>query len=236
MADSARAPQIIGYVRVSTKEQSISGLGLEAQRECIARYVAAVGGRLLKTYVEVESGKNSQRPEIAVAIAHAKRVRAKLVIAKLDRLARSVHFITGLIESRVDFASCENPDANVLETQLRAMIAEEEGRKISERTKAALSAAKQRGIKLGSARIGHWKGRERIRQAAIRKAATIAKANRDRQSDEVYPLVLPLIFQLRGEGMSLQAIANHLNGKDFTTVRGLPWNRMQVLRLLQKQA
>jgi len=224
--------KIIGYVRVSTQKQGESGLGLDAQRTAIEAYAKAEGGELVTTFREVESGKRSDRPELAKAVALAKRTRARLVIAKLDRLARNVAFVSSLMESKVDFVACDNPHANRLTLHILAAIAEHEAEAVSQRTKAALAAAKARGVKLGSARPGHWSGREAIQRKAQRAATAAAKVKRDSEAEPVYSEVLPIIHAMREAGDSLQDIADELNGQGFTTIRGAAWGKMQVSRLL----
>ena len=146
--------KIIAYYRVSTKQQGESGLGLEGQVATVAAYARGQGAEVLKTYREVESGKRADRPELAKALAHARRSRATLVIAKLDRLARNVHFLSGLMESNVDFIACDNPHANKLTIHILAAVAEDEAQRISARTKAALAAYRARGGLLGGAAGG----------------------------------------------------------------------------------
>src|SRR6266566_8947648 len=185
--------KLIGYVRVSTARQGESGLGLEAQLSALNQYAASSNGSIIQIYREVESGTDSDRPEIAKAIAHAKRIRGRLVIAKLDRLARKTHFVTGLQESGVDFVACDSPNDDRMMTQVKAVFAEEEARKISQRTTAALMAAKARGTLLGSARPGHWNGREAARLRGALKGSEAAKAKRDAEAEPVYSEVLPTI-------------------------------------------
>src|ERR1700730_15129692 len=132
----------VAYYRVSTERQGRSGLGLDAQREAVVRHVTGHKGELIADFCE--SGKRSDRPQLAAAIGAAKKAKATLIIAKLDRLARNVHFISGLMESGVDFAH-----ANKLMVHLLAAFAEHEREQISQRTKDALAAAKVRGIRLG---------------------------------------------------------------------------------------
>ena len=136
---------LIPYYRVSTKKQGASGLGLEAQVASVNSYAIAGAHKIIASYQEIETGKRSDRPELAKAIMHAKRAKATLIIAKLDRLARNVHFLSGLMEARVDFVCCDNPHANRLTLHILAAVAEDEARAISERTKAALAAYKARG-------------------------------------------------------------------------------------------
>src|SRR3954471_7798 len=151
-AGEPRAPIFVSYLRVSTAMQGASGLGLEAQREAIDRHVRQAGGKLLSEHIEIESGKKNDRPEIAKALAAARAKRATLIIAKLDRLARNVAFISNLMESGVDFVAVDLPQANRLTVHILAAVAEHEAKMISERTKAALAAAKARGQQLGGDR------------------------------------------------------------------------------------
>src|SRR5580704_1813705 len=149
-------PRFVSYYRVSTAQQGASGLGLEAQREAVSRYVASVnggaGGVIVADFTEIESGKKSDRPQIAAALAACRLRRATLVIAKLDRLARNVHFVSSLMESGVDFVACDNPEANRLTVHILAAVAEHEAAMISARTQAALEAARARGVALGGLR------------------------------------------------------------------------------------
>jgi DNA invertase Pin-like site-specific DNA recombinase len=137
------------YYRVSTQQQGRSGLGLEAQQEQVRRYVASVGGTLLAEHVEIESGKVNARPVLAATIAECRRDKSVLIIAKLDRLARNVAFVSGLMEARVEFLALDAPFANRLFIHILAAVAEHERELISQRTKSALKAAKARGIVLG---------------------------------------------------------------------------------------
>jgi DNA invertase Pin-like site-specific DNA recombinase len=225
--------KVIGYIRVSTAKQGESGLGLDAQLSSIDLYAKANAGEVLQIYREIESGTNSERPQLAKAVAHAKRAKARLVIAKLDRLARNVHMVSGLMQSGVDFIACDNPNANKLTVHILAAVAEDEADRISARTKAALQAAKARGMLLGSARPGHWEGREEARVQGAYKGGAAIRQKTAREAAPIYSEVLPVIRKLHGEGESLQAIADHLNAQGKTTLRGLPWNKMQVQRLLK---
>jgi DNA invertase Pin-like site-specific DNA recombinase len=147
-------------------------------------------------------------------------------------LARNVHLVSGLMESGVDFIACDNPNANKLTVHILAAVAEDEAERISQRTTAALEAAKARGVLLGSSRPNHWKGREDRRQAGAVSGAKAAKIKRDADALPVYAAAAPIAKRLSDEGASLQEIADELNGEGLTTVRGMPWNRMQVSRLL----
>src|SRR5262245_49786371 len=141
--------KFIGYLRVSTKGQGESGLGIEAQRAAVEAYGRQNGAEVGAWYTEVESGKLADRPELIRALAHARRSKGTLVVAKLDRLARNVAFLSALMDSSVPFVACDNPHANRLTLHILAAVAEAEAKAISERTKAALAAYKARGGKLG---------------------------------------------------------------------------------------
>src|SRR5271154_3347795 len=144
--------KFISYLRVSTARQGASGLGLEAQREAVSRYLNGGHWQLVQELVEVESGKRNDRPAIAEALRLCRLHRATLIIAKLDRLARNVHFISSLMEAGVEFVAVDFPQANRLTVHILAAVAEHEASMISARTKAALAAAKARGVKLGGQR------------------------------------------------------------------------------------
>ena len=202
----------IAYYRVSTQRQGQSGLGLEAQRAAVAGYNIAA------EYTEIESGKKSQRPQLAAALAEAKRTGATLLIAKLDRLARNVHFITCLLEAGVPILCADMPEADRTFLQMAAVFAEWEGRRISERTKAALAAAKQRGTRLGSPDPA--KGGSAT--AGIRRDATA----------KVAPQAMPIITALRAAGQSLRAIASALNTADIPTAMGGKWHASSVRNLI----
>src|SRR5688572_15760498 len=124
----------VSYLRVSTQKQGQTGLGMEAQRTAITNYLDGGNWKLIAEYVEVESGKNNQRPELEKALQRCRQTGAKLLIAKLDRLARNVHFIAGLMESNVDFLAVDMPSANRLTVHILAAVAEDEARRISQRT------------------------------------------------------------------------------------------------------
>jgi DNA invertase Pin-like site-specific DNA recombinase len=224
----------IAYYRVSTKQQGASGLGLDAQRNAVAAFAAQHGASIVKEFTEVESGKKSDRPELTAALACAKRARATLVVAKLDRLARNVHFLSGLMESGVDFLAVDNPAANKLTVHIMAAMAEYEREAISARTKAALAEAKARGVALGSARPGHWEGREEARRRG--GLTGLAKAHKvvSEKARAEYADLLPSIQEMRTRGMSLRAIASALNKQGHKTRRGKDFGPSQIQKILER--
>jgi DNA invertase Pin-like site-specific DNA recombinase len=145
----AKSTGFIAYYRVSTDRQGRSGLGLEAQRAAVGRYLAGIGGILMAEHTEVETGRRNDRPELAKALAACRKHKARLVIAKLDRLSRNVAFIATMMDAGVEFVACDNPHATRLTLHILAAVAEHEREMISARTKAALQAAKARGVRLG---------------------------------------------------------------------------------------
>jgi DNA invertase Pin-like site-specific DNA recombinase len=226
------AKRLVAYYRVSTKGQERSGLGLEAQRTAVAEYARQTGGAVIAEYTETETGKTSDRPNLAEAIGHSRLSAATLVIAKLDRLARNVHFTSGLMESGVEFVACDNPDANKLTIHLLAAMAEHEATQISNRTKDALQAAKARGVKLGSARPGHWEGREHLRGWA--EATKAAATRRAQKAREEYAFLVPTLQRMQQEGKSFQKMADWLNGQGHTTRRGAAFTSAIVWRILNR--
>lgn len=223
---------IVAYFRVSTKRQGQSGLGLEGQAVAVEAYAKQTGRTIVARYLEVESGRNSARPELAKALSHAKRSKGILAVAKLDRLARDVEFLARIMNSEADFVACDNPAANRLTLHILAAVAEAEARTTSDRTKAALAAAKTRGVLLGSARPGHWAGREQARLNGLAKARTVAATVRTERAEQAYADILPAMTEMRANGMTLAAIAERLNSEGHTTRRGKPWNPVQVSRVL----
>lgn len=206
-------PQYITYLRVSTQQQGQSGLGLEAQRAAVRRYTEA--GEVLAEYIEVESGRKASRPELEQALAHARRAKATLIIAKLDRLARNVYFVSKLLRDGVDFIACDNPHANKVMIQMMAVFAEFEADQISQRTRAALAAARARGVKLGG---------PDPRGAARRWSEQRAEANAPARA---------AAQALHEQGKTLLEVAAGLQAKGILTPRGLrSWSPKQVSRLL----
>jgi DNA invertase Pin-like site-specific DNA recombinase len=227
-------PKFVAYYRVSTSRQGRSGLGLEAQQAAVEAYATREAGELIAPpFVEVESGRCTARPELSKAIAHARRHKAVLLVAKLDRLARNVAFLSSLMESRIDFTAVDNPHATKLTIHILAAVAEEEARAISARTKAALAAAKVRGVLLGSARPDHWVGsRVEARLDGQKKATKAAAKSKIARRVVSVSDVLPKIKQLRSDGLSLRAIAKKLNDDSSVNLQGLPWSAMAVHRIL----
>jgi DNA invertase Pin-like site-specific DNA recombinase len=222
--------KLIAYYRVSTKAQGDSGLGLEGQTAAVEGYARAASGAILRTYQEVESGKRADRPELAKALTDAKRSKATLVIAKLDRLARNVAFLANLMESGVDFVACDNPQANRLTIHILAAVAENEAVMISQRTKAALAAYKARGGVLGASRPECRKLSADAAAKGRHAAATAIRA----KAKAAYEDLAPMIAELKASGRSLRDIASALNGEGHTTRRGMPWNPVQVGRILMR--
>src|SRR5215469_10603747 len=214
----------ISYLRVSTGRQGKSGLGLEAQRSAVADYLNGGKWSLVKEFTEIESGKRADRPVLEKAIKACRVYGAKLVIAKLDRLSRDAHFLLGLEKAGVDFVAADMPNANRLTVGIMAMVADEERRMISERTKDALAAAKKRGVKLG----GDRGARPTAKQRALGRAALQAKAHA-RAAD-----LAPTIKELQAAGCeSLRAIAAGLEERGIPAARGGTWSAVQVMRLLE---
>jgi DNA invertase Pin-like site-specific DNA recombinase len=182
-AGEPRGAAFVSYLRVSTDKQGASGLGLEAQREAIDRHVRSAGGSLLTEFIEVESGKRNDRPEIAKALAACRARRATLIIAKLDRLARNVAFISNLMESGVEFLAADMPMANRLTVHILAAVAEHEREMISARTKAALQAARARGVKLGNPRLRAGD------KASAQAAANAKRGQARRRAKDLMPFI-----------------------------------------------
>src|SRR5437868_9578956 len=211
----------VAYLRVSTGRQGRSGLGLEAQREAVARYAAGHGCGVTAEYVEIETGKGanalSKRPQLMAALAEAKRSSATLVIAKLDRLARNVHFISGLMETGVDFVVADMPHADKFRLHLEAVIAEDEARRISERTKDALAAAKAKGVELG------------------KNGKVLAALNKAAADERVTPLI-PVLLDLTGPGLRLRQMVATLSDRGVASPAGGKWHLANLHRALRRVA
>lgn len=226
--------KIIAYYRVSTKGQGVSGLGLDGQKAALESFARLYDAKIVAAYKEVESGKHDNRPELVKALAHAKRSQATLVVAKMDRLSRNATFLSALLDSGVKFLAVDNPHANELTIRILAAVAQQERQDISSRTKAALAAVKRRGVKLGSAREGHWKGKEAIRLAAAAKARKAAAKANKANATAAYADLYGDLEAMRAEGLTLRAMADRLNCMGHTTRRGKEWSATQVMRVLQR--
>lgn len=213
---------IISYYRVSTQKQGNSGLGIEAQRATVTDYAQRAGALVVAEFIEVESGKRNNRPQLAEAIAEAKRTGATLVIAKLDRLARNAGFVFALRDAGVKFIACDIPEANTLTVGIFAVMAQHEAELISTRTRAALQAKKARGAKLGKPENLTAEARAKGREAHSRNAAN----NQNTKTARGYALLL------RGNGSTLRQMAATLNAEGFKTPRGGQFSAVQVARIL----
>ena len=218
---------IVAYYRVSTREQGKSGLGLDAQRQAIARFAEAEGFEVVAAFTEVETGKGAdaldRRPQLAAALAEARRHgRCAVVVAKLDRLSRDVAFIANLMAHRVPFIVAElGTDADPFMLHLYAALAEKERRLISERTKAALAVAKGRGVTLGNPRLAD--------------ARAVAHARLKGEADTFARSVAPAIREAKAAGAtSLRSIAGALNARGIATARGSRWEAQTVANVLRR--
>ncbi len=216
----------IAYYRVSTDKQGRSGLGLEAQRHAVAEYLNGGQWKLVKEFTEVESGKrDDNRPQLAEAFKACRAYGAKLVIAKLDRLSRDAHFLLGLQKAGVEFVCVDDPHMTPLTLGIRAVVAQHERDLISSRTKAALAAAKRRGVKLGGDR-GVVPGKK-----TRAKAVEALQARADAKAADLAPIIAEL--QAAGK-TSLRAIAAGLNDLGIPTARGGKWSSPQVMRMMDR--
>jgi DNA invertase Pin-like site-specific DNA recombinase len=227
--------KFISYLRVSTDKQGRSGLGIEAQREAVTRYLNGGRWTVAAEYVETESGKRSDRPKLAAALAHAKAIKAKLVFAKLDRLTRNVDLLRSLVDSGVDLVFCDLPSVppgpmgRFLLTQMAA-VAELEAGLIGERTKNALAAAKARGVKLGNPN-----GARALRGKQTGNAEAVTKI-KERASQRAMDLQ-GIIETIKRSGItSVRAIAEELNRQGINSPRGGAWHPTAVVRLLNRLA
>jgi DNA invertase Pin-like site-specific DNA recombinase len=213
--------KFVAYYRVSTDKQGKSGLGLDAQRQAVENYLNGGNWKLIGEFTEVESGKNSDRPQLRAAQAACKKHKAKLVIAKLDRLSRNVAFIANLLEAGTDFVAADNPHANKPMVQMMAVFAEMERDAISKRTKEALAAAKARGVRLGNPRLA--------------QARAGVNAARQEAADSFAVDVLPIIRQIQKSGISsLRGVAKALSARGVKTARGGEWTAVQVSDILRR--
>lgn len=212
----------VAYYRVSTKAQGVSGLGLEAQQYAVAAFLK--GSKIAGEYIEVESGKKNNRPQLLAAIGHARKIKATLVIAKLDRLSRNAAFVFTLKDSGVDFVCADMPDANTLTIGIFAVLAQHERELISSRTKAALQAKKAQGARLGKPENLTDQAREAATQSLRDKAA--ANENNRRAA--------ALVQAYRKQGLTWLAIASKLNDAGFKASRGGDFQAVQVQRIHER--
>lgn len=220
--------KIVNYLRVSTRQQGVSGLGLEAQRFALDAYAQQRDANVVETFTEVESGRLNARPELTKALYLAKVTGATLVIAKLDRLSRNAAFLLTLRDSGVRFTAADMPDANDLTVGIMALVAQQEREAISRRTTEALAAAKARGV-----RLGNPYGAAALKRAAKGNAASL-EAIRN-AADSHAKNLQPVIATLSAEGVtSLGAVAEALNVRGMLTPRGGRWHKSSVRNLLDR--
>jgi DNA invertase Pin-like site-specific DNA recombinase len=220
---------IVSYLRVSTeRSQGANGLGIDGQRATVADFCQRGGFTLSKEFVEVESGRNNERTVLAKALAHARRIGATLLVAKLDRLSRSVRFIATVLDAGVEFRACDVPDASRLLLHILSAVAEAEAAAISQRTKVALKAARERGTLLGAQNPAC----RNLTAAATARGRVAGQAANRAKAIAAFVDVLPTITALREEGLSLRAIAERLNA-EFPREGGC-WQAAQVKRVLDR--
>jgi len=229
--------RFVAYYRVSTAQQGASGLGLEAQRRTVRDFIHGGSSELVAEFEEIESGKRSDRPQLDAAIERCKLTGATLLIAKLDRLSRNVHFLTGLMERGVDFTACDMPTANRLTVHIMAAVAQQEREAISARTKSALGSIKAR-LDHGGEHVSRRSGKSisrlgnptglSVSRPDLGTAAVIKRA------DQFAATVSPLVKALRVDGLSFAAIAARLDEQRIKPPRGATWSPMAVKRVLDR--
>ncbi|WP_339673345.1 recombinase family protein [Dasania marina] len=213
----------VAYYRVSTQKQGQSGLGLDAQRQAVDEYLSQYGGEVIDEFVEIESGKRADRPEFTKATDYAELANASVLVAKLDRLSRDLHFITSLQKRGIRFKLCDLPEIDQLTIHILAAMAEHEARMISVRTKQALQVAKARGVVLGNPLL----------EAQRNCDVSAANTHRVRKQQQWQTKILKVIAHLEDtEGLTTcQAIANALNDRELTTARGAKFSVAIISRL-----
>lgn len=231
------AGRFVAYYRVSTQKQGASGLGLDAQRRAVADYLGATSGELVGELEEIESGKRDDRPELAKAMELCHLTGARLLIAKLDRLSRDVHFLTGLKKQGVHFVACDMPEANELTVNIMAAVAEQERQAISERTRAALGSIKAR-LADGGTHVSRRSGKPLKRLGnpqglSVSRPDLGAQATRE-AADRHAQKVGGVVQRLKAEGLSLAAVALRLEEMGARTPRGGAWTAMAVKRILDR--
>ena len=224
----------VSYLRVSTARQGQSGLGLEAERKAVEDYLNGGSWKVLKEFVEVESGSRNDRLELAKAMALCRLRGAVLVIAKIDRLSRDAHFLLGLQKAGVRFVAADMPEANEMVVGIMAVVAQAERKMISVRTKSALAAAKARGVKLGGVRYRKSDGAMVTLDAEASAAGRAAKtAQAVARASDVHPIIADI--QAAG-AKTLREIAAGLNARGIPTARGGEWSAVQVQRVMVRLA
>lgn len=211
----------VTYYRVSTTRQGVSGLGLEAQRQTVERYLAGRDKTVIESFTEVETGKGSnaldRRPQLRSALDLCKKTGATLLLAKIDRLARNVHFVSGLIETGVEFIAADMPNANKVMIQMHAVMSEWERDQISERTKAALVAAKARGVVLGATGPANLK---------------TCNGQRQQKALEFRERLRPVLDGMVAQGLTRRAMVVRLNALGIKAPMGGAWSLGQLQRML----
>ncbi len=213
----------VAYFRVSTQKQGQSGLGLDAQKKAVSEFLAQLGGEVIAEFIEVESGKRADRPEFTKAADYAELANATVLVAKLDRLSRDLHFITSLQKRGIRFKLCDLPEIDQLTIHILAAMAEHEARMISQRTKSALRVAKERGVVLGNPNL------------AVQRNSDVSAANSQRvqKQQDWQAKILKVISHLEDSERltTCQAIADALNERGLTTARGAAFSVPIVSRL-----
>ncbi len=217
----------VAYYRVSTKKQGRSGLGLEAQQKMVKDFVVNNGGDIVAEYTEIESGKHDDRPQLMEAMKHASLVGGKLLVGKLDRLSRDLHFITSLQKSHVDFVVSDLPGCDSFTINIYGSLAQREREMISARTKAGLAAAKARGVKLGT---------NNLKPELVKEASAKGVKIRQQNADDFAAKVSPTIEALMARGTSLRGVASELESLGVKTARGgNTWTATAVKNVLKRE-
>ncbi len=222
MSNDTPARRFVAYFRVSTKRQGADGLGIAAQKDIVARFVAQSGGEVISAFTEVESGKRNDRPQLAAALREAKRQGATLIVGKLDRLGRNLAFIASLMEAGTPFIAADFPQADRLMLHILGAVAQHERETISKRVKDALAQAKVRGTRLGNPNITsiNRQGREKQAKKAQETAETLAS----------------IVMPMRERGETLASIAQMLTSQGIKTARGGQWSPSQIRNIIKRAA
>lgn len=215
----------VAYYRVSTQKQGKSGLGLEAQRKMVTDFVTINGGEIVAEYTEIESGKRDDRPELMHAMKHASLVGGRLLVGKLDRLSRDLHFITSLQKSRVDFVVSDLPGCDSFTINIYGSLAQREREMIASRTKQGLAAAKARGVKLGT---------NNLKPELVKDASAKGVQVRQQNADDFAARVKPTIEALIAQGKSLRGVAAEMDKLGVKTARGGVWTPTAVKNALAR--